>query len=158
MKKPDNTSKQTYARNKKAFFDYEIGKKYTAGILLKGYEVKSIRQGSANLKDSFIRIKNFEAWLINMYIPLYGHAFVKEYNPRRERKLLMNKKELKELLIAQDAKNMSIIPLEIYPAGKMIKVRIGTGKGRRKIDKRSKLKEKDLKRQLETELSGRVSF
>jgi SsrA-binding protein len=70
----------------------------------------------------------------------------------------MNKKELKELLIAQDAKNMSIIPLEIYPAGKMIKVRIGTGKGRRKIDKRSKLKEKDLKRQLETELSGRVSF
>ncbi|MBU0975682.1 MAG: SsrA-binding protein SmpB [Patescibacteria group bacterium] len=149
---------KVYARNKRALSDYEIVKKFVAGIMLKGYEVKSIRQGNANLKDSYIRLKDLEAWIINLYVPLYKHSTVKEYEPRRKRKILLNKKELKELVIAQDAKKMSIIPLEIYAEGKKIKVEIGTGKGRRQYDKRMKLKERDLKRQLASELSGKATF
>lgn len=132
--------------NKKAYFDYNILESYEAGIELKGTEVKSLRQGSADLKDTYIRIKNNEAFVINMYIAKYEEGNIFNHDERRERRLLLHKKEIIKIKKEIDIEGYTIVPLKIYFNKNKAKILIGIAKGKKIYDKRVSIKEKDLKR------------
>jgi SsrA-binding protein len=146
------------ARNKRAFFNFDISKTFDAGIALKGHEVKSIRTGLASLREGFVRIEKGEVWLVNVHIPLWKYANISNYDSKAKRKLLLTKQEIKELGILIEAKKMSIVPLEFYSYKNKIKLKIGSGKPRKKYDKRKSIKEKEMKRQVREELSGKERF
>jgi SsrA-binding protein len=148
-----SSSKKTVAQNRRARFDYEIKDTYEAGIVLKGYEVKSAANGQISLKESFVRIEKEEAWLINAHITKWKFANIPNYDPCARRKLLLKKGEIRELEIAQDAKNMSIIPLKMFLQRGKLKLKIGIGKGRKKYDKRRKIRERESKRQVKEDLA-----
>jgi SsrA-binding protein len=134
-------------KNKKAFFDYEIEEKFEAGIVLEGSEVKSIRAGNTNVKDAFCFIENGEIILKNFYIAPFekGSAFNPE--PRRGRKLLLRKQEIRRLIGKIRVKGYSLIPLLVYFTKNFVKIELGLGKGKKLFDKRDSIKEKDLMRQ-----------
>ena len=132
--------------NKKATFNYYILSDIEAGIVLTGTEVKSLRKGSADIKDSYIRIKNNEIYIINMYIAKYDEGNIFNHDERKERKLLLHKKEIKKLKIENDIDGNSLIPLKIYFKKNKVKVLIGVCRGKKNYDKRESIKEKDLKR------------
>ena len=142
-------SVRVIAQNKKAYHDYFVDEKYEAGISLFGTEVKSIRQGAVNLKDCYCSIKNGELFVIGMHISPYekGNIFNKE--PRRDRKLLMHKREIMKLhgLVAQ--KGFSLIPLSMYFSGKNVKVELGLCRGKKLYDKRDALAEKQADREMD---------
>ena len=132
--------------NKKASFNYYILDEIEAGIVLTGTEVKSVRKGSVDLKDSYIRIKNNEVFIINMYIAKYEEGNIFNHDERKERKLLLHKKEIKKLKIENDVDGNSLIPLKVYFNKNKVKVLIGICRGKKNYDKRESIKEKDLKR------------
>ena len=134
-------------KNKKAYFDYYIEEQYEAGIVLKGSEIKSIRKGSAQLKDTFARIKNEEVELINMYIAKYEESNIFNHDERRTRKLLLHKKEIKKLKKALEINGYSLIPLKLYFKNNRVKILLGIGKGKKLFDKREAIKKKDLERE-----------
>ena len=134
-------------KNKKAYFDYEILKEIEAGIELIGTEVKSVRKGSVDLKDSFVNIKNNEAFLLNTYIAHYEEANQFNHDERRTRKLLLHKAEIKRLGEEKALEGISLIPLKMYFNNGKVKVLIGIGKGKKLHDKREALKKKDLERE-----------
>ncbi len=134
-------------KNKKAYFDYEIIKEYEAGIELKGTEIKAIRNGSVSLKDSFARLKNEEVYVINMYIAKYEQGNIFNHEERRERKLLLHKKEIKKIKEAITQDGYSLIPLKLYFKKNYVKLLIGVAKGKKLYDKRESLKKKDLERE-----------
>ena len=134
--------------NKKAKFDYEISKTYLAGIALSGAEVKSLRNKSGSLKGSFVKIIGHEAFLINAQITPYKFADNRDYDPKRTRKLLLNKKEIYQLIGFSDQKNWAIVPLSIELIGNRIKLKLGVGKGRKQFEKREVIKKRDEKRKL----------
>ena len=137
------------ARNKKAFHDYEILEKFEAGISLKGSEVKAIRQGRVNLKDSFVKIIKGEAYLLNAHISHLNTANP-HYRPdeRRERKLLLHRKEIDRLLGKISRDGLTLVPLSIYINDKnLIKVQVGLAKGKTLHDKRETLKRKQADRE-----------
>lgn len=132
--------------NKKANFNYYIENRIEAGISLEGTEVKSIRKGSADIKDSYIRIKDNEAYIINMYIAKYEEGNIFNHDERRERKLLLHKNEIIKINNEVTLKKYTIIPLKIYFKKGKAKVEIGICQGKKLYDKRESIKEKDLKR------------
>ncbi len=134
-------------KNKKAYFDYEILKEIEAGIELIGTEVKSIRKGSVDLKDSFVNIIKNEAYLLNSYIAHYEEANIFNHDERRTRKLLLHKQEIKRLGEEKALEGISLIPLKMYFKNGKVKVLIGIGKGKKLHDKRESLKKKDLERE-----------
>ncbi len=138
-------------RNKRARFDYEILDKYIAGIQLVGTEIKAIREGKASLSDSFCEFNDRgELFVVNMYINEYSHGTHYNHQPKRERKLLLNKKELRKLKREVDKNGMTIVPLRMFITEKgWAKLEIGLARGRKKYDKRELLKERDIKRQLD---------
>jgi SsrA-binding protein len=138
-------------RNKRARFDYEILDKYIAGIQLVGTEIKAIREGKASLADSFCEFNDRgELFVVNMYINEYSHGTHYNHQPKRERKLLLNKKELKKLRREVEKSGLTIVPLRMFITDKgWAKMEIGLAKGRKKYDKRELLKERDIKRQLD---------
>lgn len=139
--------------NRKAFHDYEILDKLEAGMVLTGSEVKSIREGRVNLKDSYVDIRNGEAFLINSHISQYPNAIHNNHEPERERKLLLHKREIKKLEQKVKNKGVSIIPLKMYFNLKgYIKLEIGIAKGKRAYEKRQKIKERDIIRDMDREL------
>ena len=131
-------------RNKKAYFDYEIIKEIEAGIELVGAEVKSVRRGSVDLKDSFVNIKKNEAFLLNCYIAHYEEANIFNHDERRTRKLLLHKQEIKRLGEEKALEGISLIPLKMYFKNGKVKILIGIGKGKKLHDKRESLKKKTL--------------
>ncbi len=135
-------------RNKKAFFDYEILERYEAGIELKGTEVKSLREGKANIKDAFVKFKNGEAYLFNAYIAPYEQGNLFNHEPTRSRKLLLHKREIKRLMGKVQEKGLTVVPLKIYfnKRGKA-KVEIALVKGKKKFDKRQTIKQRELDRE-----------
>lgn len=141
--------KKIVCRNKKAAYDYFIDEVFEAGIVLLGAEVKSLRGGRANLVDSYARIKRGEVFLNNMHITPYPHAHHISLDPTRPRKLLLNRKEIKRLTGKTDEKGYSLIPLQVYFSGSLVKVEIALAKGKRKVDKRHAIREKDLKREMD---------
>lgn len=143
------------AQNKKAHHDYEILDTIEAGIVLKGTEIKSIRQSRINLKDGFIRIRNGEAWMSNVHISPYDKGNLFNHDPLRSRKLLLHRKQLKKLEEIQKTGGMTLIPLKVYLKDGYAKVLVGIAKGKKQYDKRQSLKEKEAKRSIDRELKNR---
>ena len=140
--------------NRKARFDYEIFDTLEAGIVLTGNEIKSIRKGSANLKDTYIQIKNGEAFIINMHITNYDKAVFKE-EETRTRKLLLNKDEILKLNDRVSIKGYTIVPLKLYFKNGKAKLEIGVVKGKHTYDKKESIKERDIKRETDKALKGK---
>jgi SsrA-binding protein len=141
--------KKIVCQNRKARHDYFIDEIYEAGIVLSGPEVKSLRESSASLKDTYARIKDGELFLYNMHITPYPFAHNLNLNPIRTRKLLMQKREIKRLIGKTEEKGYSLIPLSIYLLRGLIKVELALAKGKRKYDKRYALRERERKRELD---------
>ena len=131
------------AQNKKAYHDYFILDTYEAGIELQGTEIKSIRKGSVNLKDSFIRIRNDEAFIDNMHIAPYEQGNRFNHEPLRQRKLLLHKKEIKKLQKELKENGLTIVPTKLYFNTSKLKVEIALARGKKLYDKRQDLKEKE---------------
>ncbi len=142
------------AQNKKARHDYFILETYEAGIELKGTEIKSIRRGSCNLKDSFIRIKDGEAYIENMYVAPYKEGNIFNVDSRRIRKLLLHKKEIRKLQKEIMQEGLTIVPLKVYFNTSKAKLEIALAKGKKNYDKRQSLKEKDMKRDIDKALKN----
>ncbi len=143
-------SKKVVATNKKARHDYFIEDTYEAGLVLKGSEVKSLRAGRVNLKDSYARVKHGEVFLYNMHISPYAHATYDRPDPLRLRKLLLKKREIRKLVGLVSEKGFALIPLRVYFNEKgRAKVEIGVCRGKKLYDKRAALKKKDARRDLE---------
>ena len=141
-----------YAENRKARFDYEILEKYEAGIELLGVEVKSVRGGRMSLEGSFIIVRGGEVYLINAHIPPYQPKNApKDYDPLRNRKLLLTKKEIKELAGNEKNKSLTIVPISVYNKGRKIKVEIAIVKGKKKHDKRETIKKRETDREIRRE-------
>ena len=134
-------------KNRKAYFDYFIEREIECGIVLSGTEIKSIRKGSANLKDTYARIKNGEVFIINMYIAPYEEGNRYNVPERRERKLLLKRNEIVKLRSEVMKDGYSLIPLKLYFKGNYAKVLLGLCKGKKLYDKRESIKERDLKRE-----------
>ncbi len=138
-----------FSQNKKAYFNYIILEKMEAGLILTGQEVKSIRQGKASLDGSYVFLEDQEPYLVNAHIPAYQPKNApKEYNPKRERKLLLNKKEINYLVGKTKEKGLALIPLKIYNKSAMLKLELGIAKGKKKADKRESIKKKDVEREI----------
>ncbi len=151
------TIMKSIAKNKKAYFDYFIQEKFEAGIVLKGSEVKALRDGRVNLKDSFIRFVKAEAFIFNMHIGKLDttHHFY-AHEERGSRKLLLHKKEIEKMIKAVDRDGYTVVPLEIYFNDKnIVKVEIAIVKGKQLHDKREDLKQKDMKRDIERAIKDR---
>ena len=140
------------ATNRKAYHDYEVLETYEAGIVLKGTEVKSAKQGRINLKDSYAKIENGEIFLINAHISPYTHGNVYNHDPRRTRKLLLHKKEIMRLYGKGKEKGLTLIPLKAYIKNGKIKIELGLCKGKKVYDKRAEIKKRDLEREMRYEM------
>ena len=140
--------KNIVTANRKAYHDYFIQETYEAGISLLGTEVKSLREGKANLKDSYAIIKNNEVFLLNCHISPYSHGNIQNHDPLRTRKLLLHAKEIDKLLVNISQKGFTLIPLKIYFKNGKAKVEIGLAKGKRQYEKRESIKEKEAKREI----------
>lgn len=141
--------------NRKAKFNYFILEEIECGIALQGNEVKSIKEGSCNIKDSYARIKNNEVYLINMFIKKYKDASTFAAEETRQRKLLLHKKQILKLKDKLETDNLTLIPLKIYLKENKIKVLLGLCKGKKNYDKRETIKERDIKRNIEKQLKER---
>ncbi|MCG8372025.1 MAG: SsrA-binding protein SmpB [Balneolales bacterium] len=144
-------------QNRKAYHDYSIEETFEAGIVLQGTEVKSLRQGKASFTDAFAFIRDGEVWLKDFYIKPFEHGSYYNHDPRRDRKLLLNKREIRELDRAVLQKGNTIIPLKVFFKNGFAKMLIGLARGKKKFDKRESIKEKDTKRDMERSIkSGKV--
>ena len=143
---------QILSENKKAYYDYEILEKFEAGLVLQGQEVKSIRGGHINLAGSYIVFKQEKPYLIGAKIPAYQPKNAPaDYNPERLRKLLLNKKEINHLISKSNERGFSIIPLKVYTKDSRIKLEFGLAKGKKKYDKKEKIKKRDTDREIRRE-------
>ena len=144
--------KKIVANNKKAFFDYFIEETYEAGVSLAGTEVKSLRMGKGSIKEAFIRIEKGEVYLYGMHISPYEKGNIFNKDPLRVRKLLMHKYEINKLLGKIKEKGYTLVPLNIYFKGSLVKMEIGLARGKKLYDKRETIAKKDQKREAEREL------
>ena len=136
-------------KNRKATFDYEIEEKIEVGIALTGTEIKSIREGKANLKDSYAIIKNGEVFLLNMHISPYTEGNIFNHEETRTRKLLLHKKEILKLENKVRLEGYTLVPLQLYFKGSHAKILLGVGKGKKTYDKRESIKKKDQLREIQ---------
>lgn len=136
-------------KNKKASFDYFIEDTYECGIVLTGTEIKSVRKGSCNLKDSYARVKNNEVFLTNMFISTYEEGNRFNHDERRERKLLLHKKEIYKIRDKLEKEGYSLVPVKLYLKDGKAKILLGVGRGKKSYDKRRSIKERDIKRDLQ---------
>ncbi|MGB2866809.1 MAG: SsrA-binding protein SmpB [Bacteroidota bacterium] len=134
--------------NRKARHDYEVLETLEAGIVLQGTEVKSLRQGNANLQDSYAIVKNGEVWLFGMHVSPYEHGSISNHDPRRTRKLLLQKKEIRKIVTKVVEKGLALIPLSVYFKGPYAKVELAIARGKKSYDKREAIKQRDAKREL----------
>lgn len=145
-----------YSHNKKATFNYEILNKYEGGLSLLGIEVKSVKGKRANLEGSYVVVRGDEVFLVGASIPPYQvNNTPKEYDPERPRKILVTKKEIKELQGLESQKGLTLIPISLYNKGRNIKIEFAVGRGKKKADKREDIKkkeaDKDIKRTLKNQ-------
>ena len=140
------------AKNPTAYHNYTIEDTIEAGIVLSGTEIKSIRNGKVNLKDTYAIIKNGEVFVLGMHISPYEHGNIFNKDPMRDRKLLLNKREINKLFGLTKQKGYSLVPISLYFKGSLVKLELGVGKGKKLYDKREDLKKKDALRQIERHL------
>jgi SsrA-binding protein len=144
-------------QNRKAYHDYHIEDSIEAGIALLGTEVKSLREGKASLKESYVMIKEGEAFLLNCHINPYTHGNRMNHDPLRTRKLLLHRKELNSLAGKATEKGFTLIPLKIYFKDSFAKVQIGLAKGKRLFEKRETIKAREARREIERAMKDRKS-
>ena len=137
------------ANNKKAFHDYEILSRYEAGVSLQGSEVKSIREGNINLKDTYVKIFGNEVFLVGSHISPYSHSREEAHETTRDRKLLLHRGEIEKMFSATQLKGLTLVPLKVYFKHRRCKVEIGLGRGKKLHDKREDLKKKEAVREIE---------
>lgn len=140
------------AQNKKAWHDYFVDEKYEAGIALFGTEVKSIRSGAVNLKDSYCSVKNGELFMLGVHISPYEKGNIFNREPRRERKLLMHKREIMKINGMLTQKGYTLIPLSLYFSGKNVKVELGLCRGKKLYDKRDSIAAKEVNREIDRKM------
>lgn len=140
--------------NRKARHDFHIEETYEAGIALKGTEVKSIREGKASLNEAFAYLSNGELWLKNMYIKPYKFGSYNNHDERRDRKLLLKRKEIREIDKNINQKGYTLVPLKLYFKSGYAKVLVGLARGKKQYDKREDIKQKDVKRELDRKIKG----
>ncbi len=155
MTKTKGEGKKIVCRNKRARFDYKISEVYEAGLVLTGTEVKSLRQGRANLTDSYARVQEGEVWLINSHISPYPFAHHGNHDPERRRKLLLHKREIKKLYGRTQERGMALIPLSIYFKDGKAKVELGLAEGKQTFDKRQAIKKRMADRDMARALRQR---
>jgi len=143
------------ANNKKAYFDYFIEDKYEAGIALHGTEVKSIRMGKCSIKESYIKIEDGEVYIYGMHVSPYEKGNIFNKDPMRIKKLLMHKYEINKLNGKLQQKGLTLVPLQVYLKGGLVKVEVGLARGKKLYDKRESLAKKDMKREAEKEFKIR---
>lgn len=151
MAKGSKESKKIVANNKKAFFDYFIDETYEAGVSLAGTEVKSLRMGRGSIKEAFIRIEKGEVYLYGMHISPYEKGNIFNKDPLRVRKLLMHKYEINKLLGKIKEKGYTLVPLNVYFKGSLVKIEVGLARGKKLYDKREAIAKKDQRREAEKE-------
>ena len=145
------------ANNKKAYHDYFIDEKYEAGIELFGTEVKSLRMGKCSIKESFIKIENNQVYVYGMHVSPYEKGNIFNKDPLRIRKLLLHKLEIRKLQAEIKEKGYTLVPLQVYFKGSLVKVEIGLARGKKLYDKRDDIAKKDAKREIEREFKARNS-
>jgi SsrA-binding protein len=138
---------KTVATNRKARFEYQLLETFEAGLVLKGTEIKSVRRGQISLQEAYVRTDGRQAWLVGAHIAPYEHASAFQHDPDREKKLLLNKREIRELFDAVRIKGLTIIPVRVYLKGGRAKVEIAIAKGKKKYDKRETIKKRDIERE-----------
>jgi SsrA-binding protein len=136
-------------RNRKAYFEYTIDAFYEAGLVLKGTEVKSLRQGKANIADAFARFRDGELFLYNTHISPYSHAGPESHDPERPRKLLLHNWEMRRLLGKLQERGYTLIPLRLYFKDQHAKVELGLARGKKKFDKRESIKRREMDREMD---------
>ena len=149
----DDAHERVIITNRKALHDYEILDRLEAGIALKGTEVKSIRQGGANLQDGYAMIRNGEVWLIGMHINPFEKGNINNHDPKRDRKLLLHKKEIRKLVGRTSEKGLALIPLSVYFKDNIVKIELGIGRGKKSYDKREAIARREVERRLRREYS-----
>lgn len=147
--------KGTLAQNRKAFHDYFIEETYEAGIVLQGTEIKSIRKGSANLRDAYASIENGEVWLRNMHVSPYEQGNRFNHEPLRSRKLLLHRSEISKLIGLTKQEGYTLVPTKIYIRNGFCKVELGLAKGKKLHDKRESVKKRDAQREIQRALRGK---
>ena len=149
MPKPDdNPERQSIAKNRRARHDYSILDTYEAGLVLTGSEVKSLRDGKANLSDAYGIVRNGEIFLLNLHISPYERASYNNHEPTRTRKLLLHKREIRRLIGAVERQGLTLVPLELYFKRGVAKVAMALGKGKKQHDKRDAEKQRDADREI----------
>ncbi len=146
---------KTVCQNRKAYHDYTIEETLEAGIQLVGTEVKSLREGKANLKDSHAIIKGDEVFLLSCHVSPYSHGNIMNHDPLRTRKLLLHRKEIERMRGKMQQKGYTLVPLKIYFKGPFAKVELGLAKGKRTYEKREAIKEREAKRDIERVMKSR---
>lgn len=146
---------KTIAKNPTAYHNYIIEDKIETGIVLSGTEIKSIRNGKINLKDTYAQIKNGEIFVIGMHISPYEHGNIFNKDPLRNRKLLLNKREINKIIGLAAKKGYSLIPLSLYFKGSLVKLELGIGKGKKLYDKRQDIAKKDVQKQIAYNLKNK---
>lgn len=149
------TEGKLIANNKKAYHDYFILEKYEAGIVLHGTEVKSLRMGKCSIKEAFIQIENGEMFIYRMHISPYEKGNIFNKDPLRVRKLLLHKKEIDKIFGKMKEKGITVVPLQVYFSGSLVKIEIGLAKGKKLYDKRDDIAKKDQKREAQREFKVR---
>lgn len=149
MNAKQSSGRKVIATNRRARFDYDIVDRYEAGLVLTGSEVKSLREGKANLKDSFGQVKDGEAWLVGTYIAPYSFSREGGHDPERTRKLLLHRREIDQIAGKLAERGLTLVPIQLYWKDGKAKVELGLAKGRRTIDKRRAIKEREQKREME---------
>ena len=151
----DKSSFKLIANNKKAYHDYFIEDKYEAGIELYGTEIKSLRMGKCSVKESYIRIENGEVFIVGMHISPYEKGNIFNRDPLRTRKLLLHRQEIRKLGGKLTEQGYTIVPLQVYFKGSLVKVEIGLAKGKKLYDKRQDIAKKDARREAERDFKVR---
>jgi len=144
--------------NKKARFEYEVIEQIESGLVLQGTEVKSLRLGKVNFKDSYATVKKGEVWLYNMHISPYEQGNIYNHEPLRVRKLLLHKQEIKRLTGKVEEKGMTLVPLKIYFKNGKAKIELGLGKGKKTVDRRRDIARRDQERELQREFKEKKKF
>ena len=149
------TEKKLIANNKKAYHDYFILEKYEAGIVLHGTEVKSLRMGKCSIKEAFIRVENGEMFIYGMHISPYEKGNIFNKDQKKEKKLLLHRKEIDKIFGKMKEQGITVVPLQVYFSGSLVKVEIGLAKGKKLYDKRADIAKKDQKREAQREFKIR---
>ena len=154
MRQKTKSGFKIISNNRKARFNYFFKEFFEAGIVLKGSEVKAIREGNVHIKESYIKIKNYEMFIVGMHIGEYSHIGYSHHDPLRDKKLLMHKNEIYKIYKESENKGKTIIPTKLYFKAGKIKIQIAIAKGKKNWDKREAKKQKDIEKEIQRSMKG----